>query len=116
MRAGSPGTPLWSRKSSTRSAASSVTAAECLLGTFTRALETSDSPITQFRNELQKWKLSGISIDTQLLGLFDKVVDRVGVREGQTYERAMSLASELVVSHGKHRAIDTPLLGIGPSR
>jgi hypothetical protein len=36
--------------------------AECLLDTFTRALETSDSPTTQFRSELQKWKLSRLSI------------------------------------------------------
>lgn len=44
--------------------------AECLLDTFTRTLETSDSPTTQFRNELQKWKLSrlsigGVSLDRQ---------------------------------------------------
>ena len=44
--------------------------AESLLDTFTRVLETSDSPTTQFRNELQKWKLSrlsigGVSLDRQ---------------------------------------------------
>src|SRR5207247_7589055 len=36
--------------------------AQCLLDTLTRALETSDSLTTQFRNELQKWKLSRVSI------------------------------------------------------
>src|SRR6266550_2899220 len=44
--------------------------AESLLDTFTRTLETSDSLTTQFRNELQKWKLSrlsigGVSLDRQ---------------------------------------------------
>ena len=37
--------------------------AESLLDTFTRTLETSDSLTTQFRNELQKWKLSRLLHD-----------------------------------------------------
>lgn len=49
--------------------------AECLLDTFTRTLEASDSMNTQFRNELQKWKLSrlsigGVSLDRQGPELF----------------------------------------------
>jgi hypothetical protein len=44
--------------------------AEGLLDTFTRALETSDSPVSRFRSELHKWKLSrlsvgGVSLDRQ---------------------------------------------------
>ena len=36
--------------------------AEGLLDTFTRALESSDSLTTRFRNELQKWKLKRLSV------------------------------------------------------
>jgi hypothetical protein len=44
--------------------------AECLLDTFTHALETSHSLATRVRSELQKWKLSrlsvgGVSVDRQ---------------------------------------------------
>ena len=44
--------------------------AECLLDTFTRTLETSDSLATRFRSEVQKWRLSkiavgGVSLDRQ---------------------------------------------------
>lgn len=44
--------------------------AECLLDTFTQALETSDSLATRVRNEVQKWRLSkvsvgGVSLDRQ---------------------------------------------------
>lgn len=49
--------------------------AECLLDTFTRALETSDSLATRVRSEVQKWKLSkvsvaGLSLDRQGPELF----------------------------------------------
>lgn len=37
--------------------------AECLLDTFTRALETSDSLATRVHSEVQKWRLSKVSAD-----------------------------------------------------
>ncbi len=36
--------------------------AECLLDTFTRALENSDSLATRVRSEVQKWRLSKVSV------------------------------------------------------